>query len=117
MAFDEMCGRHPVGYLSILSGWQLLFRFDCERVSGAEWADFGSYLFFIPALEYVEGPGNDTLACTVAWNDALQHPPFLGSGASTPHESIDAIVQLLQQISPLRRSAAHVSHVEKFDQN
>eukprot|EP00210_Caulerpa_lentillifera_P007031 g6725.t1 len=73
-------------------------RFDCARISDVEWEDFGSYMFFIPAIEYSEFFQNCTLACNVAWKS--QNKGWsLGSGASNANESIKHTLSLLEAIS------------------
>ena len=75
-------------------------RFDCERIPDAEWSSFGSFVFFIPALEYVEGHGQDTLACTLAWNHELAtSQQALGTGMGTLKDAKLRLMDLLQHLT------------------
>jgi hypothetical protein len=52
-------------------------RFNSGQAPSPEWAAFGSYLFALPLLEYLEVEGGCVLATTLAWDStsAQTHTP------------------------------------------
>eukprot|EP00887_Chlorella_sp_A99_P005642 scaffold1.g5642.t1 len=66
-------------------------RFDPGQIPAPEWAEFGSYCFFIPRLELTQASGCHLLACTVAW-DAGRAPGPGGTGGSVSFPNLEAAV-------------------------
>lgn len=74
-------------------------RFDCALTPCTEWESFGSYLFFIPAIEYCrQSSQNSILACNVAWK-TQKEDRNLGQGPSTLKQSIEETLAILDSIS------------------
>jgi len=73
-------------------------RFDCAQTPCTEWESFGSYLFFIPAIEYRQASQNSILACNVTWKMQKDDWNF-GQGPSTLKQSISETLAILDSIS------------------
>ena len=72
-------------------------RFDPSKASSAEWEEFGSYQFVIPAVELLTRPSHSVLACTVAWDNL----PYRAEGECL-HSVENAISNVYSLVSTIK---------------